>query len=63
MGEVVKFPVKGTKIKGWFDEAACVCVDINEGAAQQWGRKHVPLQFHKLMYANLKAFVNKGNKQ
>ena len=50
MGKVAQFPVKGTKIKGWFDEAAYICKDINEGAAQQWVRKHVPLQFHRVIY-------------
>jgi len=57
MGSVSKFPIKGTKIKAWFDEASAIASKINESAAQAWVRKSVPSQFHKLMYGNLRVYL------
>ena len=61
MGDVVKFPVKGTKIKMWFDKAAGLALEINEPASQAWVRNHVPAQFHKLMYGNIRTLVKQGD--
>jgi hypothetical protein len=57
MGSVSKFPIKGTKIKAWFDEASGIADVINETAALDWIRKHVPSQFHKLMFGNLRVYL------
>jgi len=60
MGEVVKFPVKGTRIKKWFDEACVVYHNINEASAHAWIRKIVPVQFHTVVKGNLKTYIKRG---
>ena len=57
MGKVAQFPIKDTKVKKWYDTAASFADDINESYAAAWVRKNVPVQFHKVIYANLRSHV------
>ena len=54
MGDVVTFPLKGTKIEQWYLDAQSVKRHVNLASSQLWIRDNVPPQFQKMIDKNVR---------
>jgi len=54
MGEVIQFPLKGTRIHEWYSSALAIRNEVNIASAQLWVKEHVPVVFQAMINRNVR---------